>query len=100
MNPGTELSHYRILEPLGKGGMGEVYVADDTRLHRKVAIKVLSGLMNTDAERRQRLEREARAIAALNHPNIVTIHAIDVTFCDWPRLESRAKEPMLRSIIR
>jgi Tol biopolymer transport system component len=73
----TELNHYKILEPLGKGGMGEVFAAEDTRLHRRVAIKVLSGLMASDVERRQRFEREAQAIAALNHPNIVTIHAVE-----------------------
>jgi Tol biopolymer transport system component len=73
----AHLNHYNILEPLGKGGMGEVFAAEDTRLHRKVAIKVLSGLMAADIERRQRLEREAQAIAALNHPNIVTIHSVE-----------------------
>jgi serine/threonine protein kinase len=77
MTIGSQLNHYRILEPLGKGGMGEVYVGEDTRLHRKVAIKVLPELMSADAERRQRFEREAQAIAALNHPNIVTIHSVE-----------------------
>ncbi|HEX6975506.1 MAG TPA: protein kinase [Vicinamibacterales bacterium] len=73
----TQLLHYTILEPLGQGGMGEVYAAEDTRLHRRVAIKVLSKLMAGDPERRQRFEREAHAVAALNHPNIVTIHAVE-----------------------
>jgi eukaryotic-like serine/threonine-protein kinase len=73
----AQLNHYRILEPLGKGGMGEVYLGEDTRLHRKVAIKVLPGLMSVDAERRHRFEREAQAVAAINHPNIVTIHAVE-----------------------
>jgi Tol biopolymer transport system component/predicted Ser/Thr protein kinase len=72
-----QLLHYTILEPLGQGGMGEVYAAEDTRLHRKVAIKVLSALMAGDPERRQRFEREAHAVAALNHPNIVTIYAVE-----------------------
>ena len=71
------LGHYRVLAPLGKGGMGEVYAAEDTRLNRKVAIKVLPDLLTGDAERRQRFEREAQAIAALNHPNIVTIHSVE-----------------------
>ena len=71
------LGHYRILGPLGQGGMGEVYLAEDTRLHRKVAIKVLPPLMANDPERRQRFEREAHTVAALNHPNIVTIHAVE-----------------------
>ena len=72
-----QLNHYRILEPLGKGGMGEVFAAEDTRLHRKVALKVLSALMAADPERRQRFEREAQAVAAINHPNIVTIHSVE-----------------------
>ena len=71
------LNHYTILEPLGRGGMGEVFAAEDTKLHRKVALKVLSGLMSSDPERRERFEREARAVAALNHPSIVTIHSVE-----------------------
>lgn len=63
----AKLNHYTILNELGKGGTGEVYAAEDTRLHRRVAIKVLSRLMASDPERRQRFEREAQAIAALNH---------------------------------
>jgi eukaryotic-like serine/threonine-protein kinase len=93
MNPSTQLGHYRILEPLGKGGMGEVYRAEDTRLRRKVAIKVLSGMANADVERRHRLEREAQAVAALNHPSIVTILAVDevdgVPFIVMERVEGR-----------
>jgi Tol biopolymer transport system component len=73
----SRLNHYTILEPLGQGGMGDVYVAEDTRLNRKVALKVLSGLMSGDPERRTRFEREARAVAALNHPSIVTIHSVE-----------------------
>jgi Tol biopolymer transport system component len=73
----AQLNHYRILGQLGKGGMGEVFVAEDTRLHRKVAIKVLSKLMAGDPERRERFAREAQAIAALNHPNIVTIYSVE-----------------------
>ena len=71
------LGHYRILEPIGEGGMGEVYAAEDTRLHRRVALKVLPRLLADDPERRLRFEREAQAIAALNHPNIVTIHSVE-----------------------
>jgi serine/threonine protein kinase len=71
------LGHYRILEPIGEGGMGEVYAAEDTRLHRRVALKVLPGLLAADPERRLRFEREAQTIAALNHPNIVTIHSVE-----------------------
>ena len=74
---GTNLGHYRILERLGKGGMGEVFLAEDTKLGRRVALKVLTEELTTDADWRQRFEREARAVAALNHPSIVTIHSVE-----------------------
>ena len=74
---GTSLKHYRILRQIGSGGMGEVYEAEDTKLHRKVAVKVLPKSVAADPERRERFEREARAVAALNHPNIVTIHSVE-----------------------
>ena len=74
---GTTLGHYRILDKLGEGGMGEVYAAEDLTLHRQVALKVLSAQFSADAERRQRFAREAQAVAALNHPNIVTIHSVE-----------------------
>jgi len=73
----TTLGRYRIVRLLGRGGMGDVYLADDTRLGRQVALKVLSAELHADAGRRDRFEREARAVAALNHPNIVTLHSID-----------------------
>jgi hypothetical protein len=73
---GTRLGPYEILSPLGVGGMGEVYRARDTRLGRDVALKVLPGAFAQDAERRARFEREARAVAALNHPNILAIYDI------------------------
>jgi eukaryotic-like serine/threonine-protein kinase len=76
MIPAT-LGHYRIESKLGEGGMGEVYLAEDTKLGRKVALKVLAAALTADAERRSRFEREARTIAALNHPNIVTIHSVE-----------------------
>ncbi len=71
------LRHYRIVEKIGAGGMGDVYRASDTKLHRDVALKVLPDAVAKDPERRSRFEREARAIASLQHPNIVTIHAVE-----------------------
>ena len=76
MNPGDQLGPYEIKEPLGAGGMGEVYLAEDSRLGRKVAIKVLPEAFASDPERLARFEQEARAAAALNHPNIAVIHDI------------------------
>src|SRR5919199_598913 len=70
----TSLSHYRILRKLGAGGMGEVYLAEDTRLNRKVAIKMLPADFAADADRLRRFEQEARATSALNHPNILTVY--------------------------
>src|SRR5688572_18523963 len=74
--PGTRLGPYEIVRPLGAGGMGEVYEARDTRLDRLVAIKVLPAGMARDADARARFDREARAIAAINHPNICALHDI------------------------
>jgi serine/threonine protein kinase len=73
---GTALGPYRILAPLGAGGMGEVYRARDTRLGRDVAIKVLSPRLAASAETRARFEREARAASSLNHPHICTLHDV------------------------
>ncbi len=73
---GTKLGAYEVLEPLGAGGMGEVYRAKDTRLDRTVAIKVLPEHVAQDADLRQRFEREAKTISSLNHPNICTLHDI------------------------
>ena len=74
---GRTLSHYRILEKIGSGGMGEVYLAEDTKLDRKVALKVLPPELAESEERRARFTREAKAIAALNHPNIVTVYSVE-----------------------
>ncbi len=71
---GTRLGPYEILSPLGAGGMGEVYKARDSRLDRDVAIKVLPESLLSDGEALARFEREAKAVAALSHPNILAIH--------------------------
>src|SRR4026208_154979 len=73
---GRRLGPYEIVAPLGAGGMGEVYKARDPRLGRDVAIKVLPASVSADPERLRRFEQEARAAAALNHPNILAVHDI------------------------
>src|SRR5499425_53396 len=73
---GRELANYKIISLLGRGGMGEVYLAEDKRLHRKVALKLLPAQFTNDAERVRRFEREANAASSTNHPNIITIHEI------------------------
>jgi serine/threonine protein kinase/cytochrome c-type biogenesis protein CcmH/NrfG len=77
LSAGRRLAHYEIIAPLGAGGMGEVYRATDTNLGRDVALKVLPAAMAADADRLARFRREARAVAALNHPHIVTIHSVE-----------------------
>ncbi|MEE9236006.1 MAG: protein kinase [Candidatus Acidoferrales bacterium] len=76
LNPGTKLSHYRIIEKIGAGGMGEVYRAHDERLDRDVALKVLPASSFADPTARARLLREARTASKLNHPHICTIHEV------------------------
>ena len=75
--PGAMLLHFRILEKLGEGGMGQVYAAMDTKLGRQVAVKVLPPEMAEHRERLARFRQEARAVAALSHPNIVTVHSVE-----------------------
>jgi len=95
---GAQLSHYRLIRQIGAGGMGEVYLAEDAKLERKVAIKFLPGEMAADPDRLRRFIQEARAAAALNHPNIAQIYEIDkdgeenfivMEFIEGTSLESR-----------
>ena len=77
LNPGDKLGPYEIVSPLGAGGMGEVYRARDPKLNREVAIKVLPPALANDADYLARFQREAQALAALNHPNIAAIYGLE-----------------------
>jgi serine/threonine protein kinase len=100
LQPGQSILHYRIVEALGEGGMGEVYKADDQKLRRQVAIKVLPPRIMQDSIARKRLVREAIAASALNHPNIITIYSIeeteDLNFIVMEFVEGRSLYSMLK----
>jgi eukaryotic-like serine/threonine-protein kinase len=108
---GTKLGRYEIRSKLGEGGMGEVYLAEDTRLHRKVALKILPSELAANKDRMRRFEQEAQAAAALNHPNIATIHEIGesdgvnfiaMEFIDGDTLREKIhrEQPELRKLLR
>src|SRR5262245_13230208 len=90
---GVCIGHYRIAAHIGSGGMGDVYSADDLHLKRRVALKTLRPDVVGDEMRRQRFDREAQAVAALNHPNIVTLYSAEhvdgVTFLTMELVEGR-----------
>ncbi len=74
LNVDDSLGHYQILKQIGAGGMGEVYLAEDTKLERKVALKILPEDLANDAERMRRFVQEAKSASSLNYPNIITIY--------------------------
>jgi eukaryotic-like serine/threonine-protein kinase len=96
---GRTLSHYRINAAIGKGGMGDVYRATDSKLGREVALKVLPPDVASDPERLARFQREAHAVAALNHPHIVTIHSVEeadgVQFLTMELVEGQALDGLI-----
>ena len=96
---GTRVGPDEITAPLGQGGMGEVYKARDTRLQRDVAIKVLPPLFASDPERMARFEREARVLAALNHPNMAQIHGVEENTGVFALVMELVDGPTLASLI-
>ena len=96
---GTTLAHYRITAAIGAGGMGEVYRATDTKLGRDVALKVLPAEMAASPERLERFRREAQALAALDHPNIVTVYSVEeadgVHFLTMQLVEGQALDQLI-----
>jgi predicted Ser/Thr protein kinase len=98
---GTRLGPYEIVAPLGAGGMGEVYKARDTRLDRLVAVKILPAALAADPQLRDRFEREAKAVAAISHPNILALHDVghagDVTFAVMELLDGETLRDRLKA---
>src|SRR5215468_230182 len=94
LTTGTQLGSYEVLALLGRGGMGEVYRARDTKLKREVAFKTLPEEFSRDPERLARFQREAEALAALNHPNIAHVYGLEEsvnTRCIMPRSKKGSK---------
>ncbi len=104
LGPGQTLLHYRLVEKLGEGGMGVVWKAVDTTLDREVAVKVLPETVAAEADRISRFEREAKAIAALNHPNIITVFSIEkcdgIPFITMELVEGESLEGLIRAACR
>jgi len=96
---GKTLAHYRILEALGKGGTGKVYLAEDTRLNRRVALKILKRDLSSDSDLLLAFQREAQALASLNHPGVVTVYSVeedqDVRFLTMEYIEGKPLRKLL-----
>ncbi len=92
---GKSIAHYRVTEMLGKGGMGEVYRATDTKLGREVALKVLPPVFANDSQRMARFKREAHVLASLNHPNIASIYGLEESdgIHSWAAMTGKSKVP-------
>ncbi len=93
------LAHYRILDKLGEGGMGAVYLAEDTELERRVALKILPAEVAGDPERLERFRREAKIVARINHPSVVTLHSVEehdgVHFIVMEHVEGSTLDPLI-----
>ncbi len=79
LQPGQTFAHFKIVRLLGEGGMGQVYLAEDQKLHRQVALKLLTWKQGDDDERLERFQREAKTAAQVSHPNVMAIYDIDLT---------------------